>query len=42
MVFDLGTTQSFPFVQVVLGGFFLWLGINLQIIYVEPEDTTEE
>lgn len=43
MVFDLGTTaQTFPFIQVLLGGFFLWLGINLRIVTVTPEDTIEE
>ena len=41
MVFD-PAPQSFPFVQAFFGGFFLWLGLNLRITYVTPEDTTEE
>lgn len=41
MVFDL-QQQSFPFVQAFLGGFFLYLGINLRIVFITPEDKTEE
>lgn len=43
MAFELGTTPStFPLIQFILGGFFLWLGINLRIVFETSEDTTEE
>jgi len=33
MVFELGATeQTFPFIQAFLGGFFLWIGLNIRII----------
>lgn len=43
MVSDFYTPATgFPFIQAFLGGFFLWLGINLRIQYVTAEDTIEE
>jgi len=41
MVFDL-TPQGFPFVQAFFGGFFVWLGLNLRIVYIKPKSKTEE
>ena len=42
MVFDPAPVQSFPFVQAFFGGFFLWLGLNLEIQFVKKEDQTED
>ena len=41
MVSDL-QPHTIPFVQIFFGGFFLWLGLNIRIITVTPEETTEE
>lgn len=43
MVFDLGTAteQSFPFVQVIFGSAFLWLGLNIRIIRIDPTQEDE-
>ncbi len=43
MVFDLGTAteQSFPFVQVIFGSAFLWLGLNIRIIRIDPNQEDE-
>ena len=33
MVFELGATeQTFPFIQAFMGGFFLWMGLNIRVI----------
>lgn len=42
MAFDLGTTQqSFPFVQAFFGGVFLWLGLNIRIVRIDPNQDKE-
>lgn len=44
MVFDLGATaaeQSFPFVQLLFGSAFLWLGLNIRIIRIDPNQDEE-